>query len=168
LGRAAYAQGDRTTHVQNLLTGVLLIAVGALAVAVLLFHQLAPPLAPEPPPSIETDDDPEDEASVVAVVGSERNPPPTPEDFAAPPRVEGGDPYRKEIETDASTIVKPPDKHGMLTIRVGRGETLSSLAKTHLGDASLWRSILEANPSLTRAEDLQEGQSLRIPLREGR
>lgn len=150
----------------NLLTGIFLLALAALAVVVLLFHQLAPPLAPEPPPNLETDAF-DDGARVVAVVGNESNPPAVSEE-ALRAALEERERFLKSLEPDGTIVVAPPNKDGVLVIRVGKGDTLSSLAKTHLGDAGLWRAILDANPSLTRAEDLQEGQTLRIPLREGR
>ncbi|MEW6249119.1 MAG: LysM peptidoglycan-binding domain-containing protein, partial [Planctomycetota bacterium] len=47
---------------------------------------------------------------------------------------------------------------------VRQGETLTSIARTVLGDASKWRQILELNKDkLDRPEDLQAGMSIKLP-----
>ena len=51
---------------------------------------------------------------------------------------------------------------------VRKGETLTSIARDYLGDGRLAQKILEANRSLLRPEDLREGQTILIPMREAR
>jgi nucleoid-associated protein YgaU len=142
------------------------LALATLAAATLFFHRMAPPGGSDLPAIVDTPEVAagEDAAYLRAVVGYDRNPvrelpPPTTE-----PTEEK---VRKSIDGD-SEVVRDRDRNGVILIRVRRGETLASLARTHLGDANLWKAILEANPELARPEDLQVGQELRIPLREGR
>jgi nucleoid-associated protein YgaU len=155
--------------VHNLLTGVFLIAIAALAAAALLFHRVGSPLDDPAPPKLEADPvgAEDDSAYVLAVVGSERNPPAP---ASAPPPLEedARDVVRRKILGDPTEVVKAPGADGVLVIRVARGDTLASLAREHLGDARLWPAILEANPDLGRPENLREGGTLRIPLREAR
>ena len=47
---------------------------------------------------------------------------------------------------------------------VGRGDTLSAIAKKHYGDANTYNAIFEANkPMLTHPDKIYPGQKLRIP-----
>ncbi len=47
---------------------------------------------------------------------------------------------------------------------VKKGETLSAIAKQHLGDANRYREIFEANkPTLSDPDKIYPGQTLRIP-----
>ena len=47
---------------------------------------------------------------------------------------------------------------------VGKGETLSAIAKKYLGDANKYNAIFEANrPMLTDPDKIYPGQTLRIP-----
>lgn len=47
---------------------------------------------------------------------------------------------------------------------VQKGETLSAIAKTYLGDANRYREIFEANkPMLSDPDKIYPGQTLRIP-----
>lgn len=47
---------------------------------------------------------------------------------------------------------------------VAKGETLSAIAKEHLGDASKYHAIFEANrPMLSDPDKIYPGQKLRIP-----
>lgn len=152
---------------QNLLTGLFLLALATLAAASLFFHRLSPPYSAEAPTNLEAPEVTDgDGAYVQAVVGYDKNPyrlDPT------PPRVESDeDKIKRAAEGDGTEIVKGRDRKGVVVIRVKRGDTLASLAKTHLGDANLWKTLLDANPSLLRPEDLQVGQELRIPTREAR
>jgi nucleoid-associated protein YgaU len=79
---------------------------------------------------------------------------------------------RKAIEEQPSTLTRREretlDGRGRFEHVVKKGETLSSLAREYLGDASRWPAILDANPALVRPEDLREGQAVLIPTREAR
>ncbi len=152
---------------QNLLTGLFLIALATLAAASLFFHRLAPPHVAEGTTNLESSEVTDgDGAYVQAVVGYDRNP----QRFdPAPVRVESDeDKIKRAVEGDGAEIIRGRDKKGVIVVRVKRGDTLASLARTHLGDANLWKVLLDANPSLMRPEDLQLGQELRIPTREAR
>lgn len=64
------------------------------------------------------------------------------------------------------------DADGFMTILVGPGDTLRSLAAEHLGDGDLWREIVRYNRAKVRTgRDLRTDMRLRIPTwlaREGR
>ncbi|WP_028814789.1 Gmad2 immunoglobulin-like domain-containing protein [Streptomyces flavidovirens] len=48
---------------------------------------------------------------------------------------------------------------------VARGETLSAIAETHYGDASLYRRIVRANPAqISDPDRIYPGQVFRIPI----
>ncbi len=49
-------------------------------------------------------------------------------------------------------------------VTVNAGDTLSAIARRHLGDASRWDELLDANrDQLDRPEDLRSGMTLRLP-----
>ncbi len=50
-----------------------------------------------------------------------------------------------------------------MSITVHKGDTLSKIAKTQLGHASLWACIAHANPAVQDANLIYEGQSLLLP-----
>jgi len=50
-----------------------------------------------------------------------------------------------------------------MSITVHKGDTLSQIAKTQLGHASLWACIAHANPVVQDVNLIFEGQSLLIP-----
>ncbi len=50
-------------------------------------------------------------------------------------------------------------------IIVRKGDTLSQIAQTRFGHASLWSCIAEANPAVHDANLIYEGQSLLLPTR---
>ena len=50
-----------------------------------------------------------------------------------------------------------------MSITVHKGDTLSNIAKTQLGHASLWACIAHANPAVQDANLIYEGQSLLLP-----
>jgi phage tail protein X len=105
-----------------------------------------------------------DGAYVRAVVGRERNP--ATDDAPPPPPAESDDgKVRRALQGDPSAVVRRDARRGFIEVRVRKGDTLSSLAKTHLGESAQWRAILDANPDLSRPEDVREGQLLRIPTR---
>jgi nucleoid-associated protein YgaU len=65
--------------------------------------------------------------------------------------------------TVASTapVVEPPPP---VTYTVKKGDTLSKIAKTHLGSANKWKLIWEANQDQIKNPDLiKPGQVLKIP-----
>lgn len=66
------------------------------------------------------------------------------------------------IEGIAKVEADLPEKPVFHTVQ--KGETLSAIAKKHLGDANKYRLIFEANrPMLSDADKIYPGQMLRIP-----
>lgn len=64
-----------------------------------------------------------------------------------------------KVEADLPDQASPPVFH---TVR--QGETLSAIAKQHLGDANRYNEIFEANrPMLNDPDNIYPGQVLRIP-----
>ncbi|WAL99646.1 Gmad2 immunoglobulin-like domain-containing protein [Streptomyces sp. Je 1-369] len=58
-----------------------------------------------------------------------------------------------------------PGYYGYREHKVVRGDTLSGLAKTYYGDASLFQYIVRANPDqITDPNKITPGQVLRIPI----
>ncbi|MET3982996.1 Gmad2 immunoglobulin-like domain-containing protein [Streptomyces sp. PvR034] len=58
-----------------------------------------------------------------------------------------------------------PGYYGYREHQVVKGDTLSSLAKTHYGDASVYQRIVRANPDqITDPDKIYPGQILRIPI----
>ncbi len=66
---------------------------------------------------------------------------------------------------EAPAADKPAAKEGAAKkYTVQRGDTLSSIAEDHLGDARLWKKIFEANKdTLKEPSDLKTGQVILIP-----
>lgn len=66
------------------------------------------------------------------------------------------------IEGIAKVEAELPDEPVFHTVQ--KGETLSAIAKKHLGDANKYNAIFEANrPMLTHPDKIYPGQVLRIP-----
>lgn len=64
------------------------------------------------------------------------------------------------VEADLPDAEKAPVFH-----TVAKGETLSAIAKQHLGNANKYHAIFEANrPMLSDPDEIYPGQVLRIPL----
>ncbi|CAM3428189.1 peptidoglycan-binding protein LysM [Paracoccus nototheniae] len=62
----------------------------------------------------------------------------------------------------------PPEAPQPVFHTVAKGETLSAIAKAHLGDASKYNAIFEANrPMLSDPDKIYPGQMLRIPPQQG-
>lgn len=58
-----------------------------------------------------------------------------------------------------------PGYYGYREHKVVKGDTLSALAKSYYGDASLYRRIVRANPDqITDPDKVLPGQVLRIPI----
>ncbi|SFD02353.1 Gmad2 immunoglobulin-like domain-containing protein [Streptomyces aidingensis] len=57
-----------------------------------------------------------------------------------------------------------PDYIGYREHTVASGETLSAIARSHYGDASLHTRIVRANPQITDPDLIFPGQLLRIPV----
>ena len=79
--------------------------------------------------------------------------------------------WQKEIQADIkvnpAAAAKPAGTTGqrsMKTYTVKEGDTLSKIAKDHLGDANAYRDIFEANrDQLTDPDKIKPGQVLKIP-----
>lgn len=57
---------------------------------------------------------------------------------------------------------------GEQSYTVQKGDSLSKIAKQHLGDANAWKTIFEANRDVLKDPDkIIPGQTLRIPARQG-
>lgn len=66
------------------------------------------------------------------------------------------------IEGIAKVEAELPEEPVFHTVQ--KGETLSAIAKKHLGDANKYNAIFEANrPMLTHPDKIYPGQVLRIP-----
>lgn len=56
---------------------------------------------------------------------------------------------------------------GQQTHTVAKGDTLSAIAKQHLGNANAWRQIFELNRDVLEDPDrIQPGQVLKLPARD--
>ena len=67
-----------------------------------------------------------------------------------------------EKVNDMMTVTEPADESKYHT--VVRGDTLSAIAKTYLGNANAYTKIFEANqPMLSHPDKIYPGQMLRIP-----
>lgn len=76
----------------------------------------------------------------------------------APPKADFGN-VTSGVESSAP-VVEPE----LVTHTVAKGETLSAIAKQHLGKASLWPRIYAANRDLLDDPDrIKPGQVLKIP-----
>lgn len=65
-----------------------------------------------------------------------------------------------KVEADLPEAAPAPVFH-----TVTKGQTLSAIAKEHLGDASKYNAIFEANrPMLSDPDEIYPGQVLRIPI----
>ena len=61
----------------------------------------------------------------------------------------------------------PPPAPAAATHTVAKGDTLSAIAKKHLGNANAWREIFELNRDILKDPDkIQPGQALKLPARQ--
>ena len=71
------------------------------------------------------------------------------------------------VDTTAQTVsqsTSQPAAPATTTYTVVKGDTLSAIAKRHLGNANDWRQIFEANRDILKDPDrIQPGQVLKIP-----
>ena len=73
-----------------------------------------------------------------------------------------GNVHGVEKVNDMMTVTEPADESKYHT--VVRGDTLSAIAKTYLGNANAYMKIFEANkPMLSHPDKIYPGQMLRIP-----
>jgi nucleoid-associated protein YgaU len=154
---------------QNLVVGLVLIALALLVGAVFLFHQFGPDLTLTPLPDMELKAPEGDEPTLQITVGGN---PAAEEARKEAERILSPDYARELVEKQTAlptaTERKTLDEERRFEHVVKRGETLISLAREYLGDERLWPAILEANRTLTRPEDLSEGQRILIPLKEAK
>ena len=73
------------------------------------------------------------------------------------------------VDTTAQVVSQSspqPAAPAATSYTVARGDTLSAIAKKHLGNANAWREIFEANRDTLKDPDkIQPGQVLKIPAR---
>lgn len=73
------------------------------------------------------------------------------------------------VDTTAQVVSQSspqPAAPAATSYTVARGDTLSAIAKKHLGNANAWREIFEANRDILKDPDkIQPGQVLKIPAR---
>jgi nucleoid-associated protein YgaU len=154
---------------QNLVIALVLIALALLVAGVFVFHQFGPDLGLTPLPEMESRTPEPDDPMVQVTVGGDPKIDEINEEARQAMSLER---IRESIEQQPG-IIPPSERETMDDQRriahvVRKGETLTSLARDYLGDGRLAQKILEANPSLLRPEDLQEGQKILIPMREAR
>jgi nucleoid-associated protein YgaU len=75
--------------------------------------------------------------------------------------------WRNEVVADLKVVPKPgvtAPVSSMKTYTVKKGDTLSGIARDHLGDAKQYMRIFDANKDqLTDPDKIQPGQVLKIP-----
>ncbi|MCA9081092.1 MAG: LysM peptidoglycan-binding domain-containing protein [Planctomycetaceae bacterium] len=77
------------------------------------------------------------------------------------PKLTGPDPKHPVVEPPSGFFV---DQHGQPAFRVGKGDTLSTIAQTHLGRVSRWIQIYQLNKQvITDPNNLKLGTILRLP-----
>ncbi len=154
---------------QNLVIGTLLLVLAALVVGAFLFDQFGPKMTREPMPDFEADEVENTENRVVLSIGDDTKSP-----VVQRPRAEDGslDWVKELVEKQTGVIpteeLRTMDSRGRIRHVVRRGETLASIARDLLGDKDLWTKIQDVNPTLTRPQDLREGQTILVPLRDAR
>jgi nucleoid-associated protein YgaU len=156
--------------VQNLTIALVLIGLALLVGAVFVLHQFGPDIGLTPPlPDMDVKAPEEEETLQVTVGGNNKLADEIVEDAKKRLSFEH---IQEEVENQTGAI-RPSERRTMdekhrIEHVVRKGETLSSIAREYLGDDKLWQEILDANKSLARPEDLREGQTILIPLREAR
>jgi len=74
------------------------------------------------------------------------------------------------VDTTAQVVSQSspqPAAEATTTYTVAKGDTLSAIAKKHLGNANHWRRIFDANRDILNDPDrIQPGQVLKIPARD--
>jgi nucleoid-associated protein YgaU len=155
---------------QNLVIGIVLIVLALLVLAVFAFHQFGPDIGFAPPPELAVRQPDSEESSLQVVVGGGN---PKADEFNEAAQKALTMDHAREIVEQQPGGPTPSErrtldeKHRIEHV-VKKGETLSSLARAYLNDERLWQAILDANRSLTRPEDLHEGQTIVIPLKEAK
>jgi nucleoid-associated protein YgaU len=83
---------------------------------------------------------------------------------AAAPAPAGGAPAPAPAKPQAVPVSQPAPSDGE-TYTVQKGDSLSKIAKHHLGDANAWRRIYEANKATIgdNPDKIFPGQKLKIP-----
>jgi nucleoid-associated protein YgaU len=72
--------------------------------------------------------------------------------------------WRDDIVAEITVTPAPAAEAAPATYTVQAGDTLSKIAKVHLGDASAYMKIFEANrDQLTNPDLIKPGQVLRLP-----
>jgi nucleoid-associated protein YgaU len=156
---------------QNLVIGIVLIVLALLVAAVFAFHQFGPDIGLTPPPELAIHEPDGGEDSTLQVTVGGGNPKAEELHDAAQHAISMD--HAREIVEQQSGILTPSEKRTLDEKRtfqhvVKKGETLRGLAREYLNDERLWQAILDANKSLTRPEDLQEGQTILIPLKDAK
>ena len=72
--------------------------------------------------------------------------------------------WQKEVQADFTVKAGGAAKSGGTTYTVKAGDTLSGIAKKHLGDGNAYMKIFEANrDQLTDPDKIKPGQVLKMP-----
>jgi nucleoid-associated protein YgaU len=75
--------------------------------------------------------------------------------------------WRDEVVADIKVVGGPAAAVSSQTYTVKSGDTLSAIAKQHLGDANAYMKIFEANrDQLSDPDKIKPGQVLKIPAQE--
>jgi nucleoid-associated protein YgaU len=156
--------------VQNLVIGIVLIVLALLVVGVFAFHQFGPDIGFAPPPELGAPQPDDEESSLQVTVGGDN--PKEDELNEAARRAVSMDHARQLVEQQPGGPTpserRTLDEKRRIEHVVKKGETLRGLAREYLNDERLYQAILDANPSLGRPEDLREGQTILIPLKEAK
>lgn len=154
---------------QNLTIAIVLIGLALLVAAVFVLNQFGSDLGLSPLPNVELKPPEEEEPTLQITVGGNKDAEEINEEARKALSLE----HMREVIMNQPGSVPQSERRTMDERRqiehvVKRGETLSGIAREYLGDEKLWEKILDANPTLQRPEDLREGKTILIPLREAR
>ena len=154
---------------QNLTIALVLIGLALLVGAVFVLHQFGPDLGLSPLPDVSVKAPEEDNTLEVTVGGGSK----VADEINEDARLRLSEQFVREQISAIPGEIPASERRNMDEKRrvehvVKKGETLSTLARDYLNDDKLWHAILDANPSLLRPEDLREGQTILIPMREAR
>jgi nucleoid-associated protein YgaU len=82
--------------------------------------------------------------------------------LAANPSIASPEALKAGMEINLPADVRPPRAS---SVKVKAGDTLTTIAAAQYGRAGYWRCIAEANPSISDANRIFEGEELVLPNR---